>query len=83
MHSVKLVSFGSVFFAVQAFASGDLQLSHTMYRFTDLQDVRLVLGCRAYADHSAPSRSPNKSLVQSLLSCCGEAINLDGPSLPC
>ncbi|KAK9809738.1 hypothetical protein WJX73_001386 [Symbiochloris irregularis] len=44
-------------------AHGDLQLCHTMYRFTDMQDVRLVLGCHAHAD----GRSTRGSLFNSVV----------------
>lgn len=29
---------------------GRVQLSKTIYNFTDMQDVRLVLGCKAHVD---------------------------------
>lgn len=36
--------------ACQVDGIGRAQISKTIYNFTDMQDVRLVLGCKAHVD---------------------------------
>jgi hypothetical protein len=71
---------------------GRVQISKTIYNFTDMQDVRLVLGCKAHVDQKGkitPVRfcaymhfsrhDPNRqALDASLLHEIGQAINWPG-----
>lgn len=47
--------------AAQVDGIGRAQLSKTIYNFTDMQDLRLVLGCKAHIDQKGkvtPVRVP-------------------------